>query len=147
MKILAAGFCLPQFFSYHDAIPLAEGPVLKRTDSLKRKKDFRYTYRTGKSVGSRYLATVWAKSRQESAHIGFSVSKKLGNAVTRNRIRRRMREAATPLIPQLKGHVNIIFIAREAIIEAEFDQIGKAMERTLRKADLFAESPVPDEKD
>lgn len=110
---------------------------MKRSDSLRRKKEFRYTYRVGKSTGHRLLALVYARSRQPEAHIGFSVSKKIGNSVVRNRVKRRMREAMTPLIPEIRGNVNLIFIARAPIIDAPFAEIRSAMQSTLSRAGLL----------
>ena len=110
---------------------------MKRSDSLKRKKEFRYTYRVGKNTGHKLLAVVHAKSRLPEPRIGFSVSKKLGTAVTRNRVKRRMREAITPLIPSIRGNVNVIFIAREPIKEAAFEDIRAAMRNVLQRAGLL----------
>jgi len=110
---------------------------VKHSDSLKRKKEFRYTYRVGKSCGGKLLSLVYAKSRGTSAKIGFSVSKKIGNAVVRNRVKRRMREAITPLIPAIKGGMNLIFIARDSIVEAPFLSIREGMLSQLQRAGLY----------
>ena len=109
---------------------------MKHSDSLRRKKEFRYTYRAGKSCGGSLFSLVYAKNRGKEAKIGFSVSKKLGNAVARNRVKRRMREAVTPLIPGLKGGVNLIFIAREPILDAPFTSIREGMRAQLLRAGL-----------
>ena len=110
---------------------------MKRADSLRRKKDFRYTYRAGKSSGGRLCSMVYARNHNQPPKIGFSVSKKIGNSVTRNRAKRRMREALTPLIPSIKGGVNIIFIARDAIVEAPFLNIRDGMRSLLERAELL----------
>lgn len=110
---------------------------MKHSDSLRRKKEFRYTYRAGKSCGGRLLSLVYAKNRGGPPKIGFSVSKKIGNAVVRNRVKRRMREAVTPLIPSLKNGVNLIFIARETMLDAPFLSIRDGMRAQLLRAGLI----------
>ena len=110
---------------------------VKRADSLKRKKEFRYTYRAGKSQSNRLCALVFSNNRAGSVKIGFSVSKKIGNSVCRNRVKRRMREAVTPLIPSITGGRNVIFIAREAIVEASFVEICSGMRALLSRAGLL----------
>jgi len=133
---------------------------LKRCYSLKKNKDFHFTYRLGKAVGSKLCTMIYVRDRrrpQRTAHtqerkpqpaprpnvrVGFSVSKKMGNSVCRNRIKRRLREAFTPLLPQLKPGHNLIFIAREPIKEESFSNIQKTLRYLLRKADLLiAEHP------
>lgn len=112
---------------------------MKRSDSLKRKKEFRYTYRAGKSVPGRLTVLIYTKNRQRQTKIGFSVSKKIGGAVERNRVKRRLREALTPLIPGIKTGYNIIFIAREPLLDAPFISIGASLLGQLRKANLLYE--------
>ncbi len=84
-----------------------------------------------------HMVLVYARSREKSLHVGLSVSKKLGNSVVRNRVKRRLRESFTPLIPCVKKGYDLIFIAREPVVHADFLDIGKAMRKLLRKADLL----------
>lgn len=110
---------------------------MKRTDSLKRKKEFRYTYKAGKSLANPLCVLVYVKSAAPHIRVGFSVSKKIGGAVKRNRVKRRMREAITPLLPQLRGGVNVIFVARAPIADAAFSDLRAGMAQLLQKAGLY----------
>ncbi len=66
--------------------------------------------------------------------VGFTVSKKLGNAVVRNRTKRRMREAFTPILPYVKQGSRLIFIAKHPILEESFVSLGSSMRYLLKKA-------------
>ena len=112
---------------------------MKRADSLRRKKDFRYTYRAGKSSGGRLCSMVYARNHNQPPKIGFSVSKKIGNSVTRNRAKRRMREALTPLIPSIKGGVNIISQdIRQRLFEHQCRRVNPDQAASLSAAECFS---------
>jgi ribonuclease P protein component len=72
-------------------------------------------------------------------HVGIVVSRKVGNAVTRNRVRRRLREALTarmrtqPLPPGIQG-VDLIVIARPSAAEAGYDDLRRSLERALERS-------------
>ncbi len=80
------------------------------------------------------MTLVYAKSRYGGARVGFSVSKKVGNSVVRNRARRRMKEAYRTLLAQMQGNHSFVFVARSSIANAEFTSICQQMQRLLRKA-------------
>ena len=107
---------------------------MKRVYSLKENSAFQYVYRRGKSQANRELVLLFV--RQGKLRIGFSVSKKLGGAVTRNRIKRLLRESIRPRIPQMKcGHY--VFIARSAAAEADFHRIDKSVDNLLTRHHLY----------
>ena len=116
---------------------------LKRCFSLKRNKQFRQVYRKGKSVACRELVLIYAKSRSDMVHVGFSVGKKLGNSVVRNRVKRRLREAFRPNLPLLLPGFNLIVIARDAARDAPFSSLADSLRYLLRKAGLFQKPKRP----
>jgi len=69
--------------------------------------------------------------------VGFSVSKKVGNAVVRNRVKRRLKEAFRCYLEQLKPNVLIIIVARPGIAEKEFVAVKANVEKLLARAGLF----------
>ena len=110
---------------------------MDRSYSLKRHKEFRYTYRTGRSQSGHLLTVVYAKSRTETIRIGFSVSKRVGNAVQRNRAKRRMRACISPMIGNLKGGCNIILIARPEVLDAPFTELKRQTEALLKRCGVL----------
>lgn len=80
---------------------------------------------------------IYAKGRADEIKIGFSVSKKLGNAVVRNRIKRRLREAVTPLIPNIKTGCKLIIIAKIPIKTEKLPAIESSMRYMMKKANLL----------
>ena len=119
---------------------------MKRCYSLKRNKEFRHTYRVGKSAHARSMVLIYSARRSNGLKIGFSVGKKLGNAVVRNRTKRRMREAVTPLIPLMAQEGKLIFIAKPPILDESFASIGSTMRYLLKKAGLFNKEVPESEK-
>jgi len=74
--------------------------------------------------------------RARDLKVGFSVSAKVGNSVTRNRVRRRMREDFRLLRPFLLPG-KYIFVARTAAAEAPYPEMGREMKSLLKRAELF----------
>ena len=99
-------------------------------------RNYRFVYRRGKSNPSRNLTLVHLKGRE--LKIGFSVSGKVGNAVTRNRIRRWMREDVRKLRTQLKCG-KYIFIARPALKMVSHEELTRELRGVLNRAKLVKE--------
>ena len=99
-------------------------------------RNYRYVYRRGKSYPSRTLVLIYLKGREQ--RFGFSVSSKVGNAVTRNRIRRYLREDVRRLREQLKTG-KYIFIARPALRMAAHEELSRELVHLLRRAKLMKE--------
>ena len=104
---------------------------------LRKRKQFNYIYKHGRSVGSDCLTLVYNSCHMKNVKIGFSASKKVGNSVQRHRALRQMREAVRPLIPSMIGDHNYIFVAKETIIDKSFDDIKKSCAYVLGKAGLM----------
>ena len=105
---------------------------------LGRNRNYRYVYRRGKSHPSRNLVLIHLKARD--LKLGFSVSGKVGNAVTRNRIRRWLREDARRLRGRLKCG-KYVFIARQGIDRVPHSALTREMEKLIARAKLFREDP------
>ena len=101
---------------------------------LCRNRQFSYVYHRGMRASCRDLTLIYAKSAQK--RVGFSVSKKVGGAVVRNLVKRRLRECVRPLLPELKNGFYVI-IAHPACTERTFPQLKACMNAMLRKLTLM----------
>lgn len=110
---------------------------MEKAYRIKKNADFQLIYRKGRSVANRqFVVYTYHHKQAEHFRLGISVSKKIGNAVTRNRIKRSIREC-------FKVHKNdmlprdIIVIARHPAKEMSTLEIQKSLEHVLKIAELF----------
>ena len=99
-------------------------------------RNYRFVYRRGKSHPSRNLVLIHLKGRD--LKIGFSVSGKVGNAVTRNRVRRWLREDVRRLRFRMKCG-KYVFVARHDIAGVPHAALTREMLRLLERANLLKE--------
>lgn len=100
---------------------------------LCRNRQFSYVYHRGLRASCKDLTLIYAKNGQK--RVGFSVSKKVGGAVVRNLVKRRLRECLRPLLPELKNGFYVI-IAHPSSAERTFPQLKSCMDTMLRKLAL-----------
>ncbi|MFO7941495.1 MAG: ribonuclease P protein component [Bacillota bacterium] len=91
---------------------------------------FARVFEGGCSTAGKLLVLYVHPSDDERARVGFAVGKRLGGAVVRNRIRRRMREAFR-LLPGSIGGADLVFVARGRILQASQGQIQREMRDLL----------------
>jgi ribonuclease P protein component len=106
-------------------------------DVLRDKRDFDRLYKKGAKAHGRYLVVIFIKNGRGYNRRAFLASKKVGKAVARNRARRLMREAYRSLTPRLRSGYDILFIARNTILDADCAEVTKAMKSSLAKGGLF----------
>ncbi|RDY23428.1 ribonuclease P protein component [Romboutsia maritimum] len=109
-----------------------------RTQGLKKDSDFRKVYKHGKSFANKYLVMYILKNKSDCSRVGISVSKKVGKAITRNKVRRLIRESYRLYIDEkVKTGYDIVFIARVSSKDASFNDIQKSLKHLVKKSDMF----------
>lgn len=107
---------------------------MQRQFRLQKNRQFQYVYRRGKSAATKEMVLLFVKGNR--VRIGFSVSKKVGNAVTRNLVRRRLRECFRPHIQGIKPGSYVV-AARVGATEASYEKLERDASYLLRKLDLY----------
>ncbi|MFT9497758.1 ribonuclease P protein component [Anaerosolibacter sp.] len=104
---------------------------------LKKNIEFKKVYDKGNSMANRQLVLFMMKNGEDFNRVGFSVSKKVGNSVVRNRVKRLMKESFRSVGPAAAKGYDLVFIARVNIKEASYSDVEKAMVHLLRKSKLL----------
>ncbi len=109
--------------------------MLPRENRLKKKKEFNFTFKKGSILESNLLEMRIIDRDDENKKIGFVAPvKKFKKATKRNKMKRKMREAAKFFLADLKGGVNIIFMAKKEAGEESVDSLKEDMKKLLTKA-------------
>lgn len=117
---------------------------------LSRSSDFQRIYRQGSSTASRFLVLYSfkrpAETGAEGPRLGLSVSKKLGGAVVRNRVKRLLREAFQGCAGHLAEEYDLVVIARPQLLElvaresaGEKGVVGAAVRELFVRAGVLSE--------
>ena len=116
---------------------------MRKEYRIKKNKEFQETFKNGKSVANRqFVIYTLNKPNQSHFRIGLSVSKKIGNAVTRNRIKRYVRQTFHELDGQLHNETDYIIIARKPTAEMDFFEVKKSLITCIASGSCFKKSKV-----
>jgi ribonuclease P protein component len=110
---------------------------MKSALRLRRSTDFARVRRQGKFYKHSSLLLSIVKNDLLHNRYGFVTSKKLGNAVIRNRTKRRLREATYQLHPRLVQGFDVVVIARPSIIKQPLSQLLRILEKQYHQARLI----------
>ena len=98
---------------------------MKSRYTVKKNSDFRRMYSKGKSVVTPYMVVYTRKNSLPVTRTGYTVSAKLGNAVTRNTVRRRLREIYRLHSGLIRSGTDIIVVARSKAVSADYSVLSE----------------------
>jgi len=111
--------------------------VLPKKYRLKKKKEFERVFKKGKAKKKDFLFIKFVKNDQNATRFGFVVSKKISKkAVVRNKVKRRLREAAREMLSEIKPGYDVVIVAQKGIEKQDFFQIKNQLKQLLRKINL-----------
>ncbi len=108
--------------------------MLAKPERLNKHGSFAYVYRNGKRFAEADVVLVCVPAR--SARVGFSVSNKVGKAVVRNKVKRRLRAAVGSRISRIAG-CQAIFVANTSAADKSFGALDGEVESLLKRAGLL----------
>lgn len=114
---------------------------MKAAVTLKKNHEFRRLYQKGASAVAGGMVLYCRKNRLGHNRVGFTVSVKLGNAVKRNRARRRLREVYRLAGPRLRQGWDLILVARGRTLTASWKELNDSFLRLARKLNLLEDKP------
>jgi len=104
---------------------------------LKKNWEFKRAYRYGRTVVSKNIVLYYCPNRMEINRIGFSISKKVGGSVIRNRIKRLFKEALLTMEHRIKKGYDLILVARKPSTDLNYHGAVRELTNLCRKGQLF----------
>ena len=115
--------------------------------TLKKNSDFRRLYSRGKSAVTPYMVVYCRRSKEKNNRLGYTVSTKLGHAVVRNKIRRRLREIYRLHESQFRPGWDLVVVARSRAVDAPYKKLEGAYLSLAEKLDLLRKEEPAHETD
>jgi len=112
---------------------LAPKPVGRKPDRLRKRAEFLAVRAGEKRRGKLFLLEVLDRGDATPPRLGITVTKKTGNAVIRNRIRRRLREAVrVHAADDMAAGTDYVIVGRREVLNAPFEQLKTELSRRMR---------------
>ncbi len=120
---------------------------MKFSVSMKKNHEFRRLYAKGKSVATPSLVVYFRRTNRSYNQLGLTVSTKIGNAVCRNRVRRRLREIYRLNETRLQKGLDVVVVARQKSPFVSYAELEKAFLFACSRLGILCDEPKSEEKE
>ena len=117
---------------------------MKKINIIKKNDEFTRIIKNNRSFKSKYFIIYVEKNEEEIYHFGLSVGKKVGNAVTRNKEKRRIKSILDKFI--FKKGFNCIIIVKREIVDKSFKEMEEDLIFAIKILDIIKESKDEEKK-
>lgn len=99
--------------------------MLAKEGRITTSRDFRRVYRYGNKKSGRFLKLYYLVNKYGNTRFGYSISKKVGKAVIRNRLKRRLRAICQQHLAFFQPGIDVVLVARERAVDASYGELEK----------------------
>ena len=110
---------------------------MKVINRIKSNEEFAFTVKKGKTLKASPYVVHYLKTERNICRIGLSVSKKVGNAVTRNKVKRQIRAMCDSLIDYNAHTFDIVVVARAEFLNKDFSSNQLTLKRILSEIGIL----------
>ncbi len=111
---------------------------MKKEYRIKKNKEFQDVFQHGSSTANRqFVVYVLQRDDHEHFRIGLSVSKKIGNAVVRNRVKRLIRQFFLEHKEQVNQQKDYVIIARKPVVDMDYHEVKSSLQHVLKRAKVL----------
>jgi ribonuclease P protein component len=119
-----------------DGLTNERGPHPPRLVMLSRPQEFA-ALQNGTARSHPFFTARFLRTDLETTRFGLATGRKLGGAVVRNRVRRRLREGLRAMAPSFQPGWDVLIIARPAIVETDYRVLVEALRRILQRGGVL----------
>jgi ribonuclease P protein component len=128
--------------SNHELTSSTEGQPFPRSGRLLRHTDYERVYKQGRRHFSSHMTVFYLhRGGEQGWRVGFTVSRALGGAVDRNRMKRRLRESVRKCWPQVSVPMDVVVNPKKSLLKAPFGDLVTEMQRAFEVMALKASRP------
>ncbi|GAB4470729.1 MAG: ribonuclease P protein component [Anaerolineales bacterium] len=112
---------------------------MDRNYRLRGSTNFKRVRQEGTALVHPLFVLIYKPNSTGHVRVGVAAGRSIGNAVQRNRAKRRLRASIQPYLSRIRAGTDLVILARKPVLEAKFSQIARAMAKILEDQNLLSQ--------